>query len=376
MKVISIGYDAKRVFHNTTGLGNYSRDLIRIMAKYHPDNRYVLYNPKPAKTNLFPYLESSKNVIEKNPPKGFFSFFFNYWRQTGISKDLIKDNINLFHGLTGEIPLGVKNTNIPTIVTIHDLIFLRFPKFYSFFDYKIHTLKAKYAVNNANVIVAVSEQTKKDIVRYFNINPQKIKVIYQGCQDVFRKRYSTDEIKSTLLKFGLPNNYLLNVGTVEERKNILRGLMAIKETQHNLVIIGSETSYTKIVKQFISDNQMVGRVFFPKNIPSSELAMIYQGASLFLYPSLFEGFGIPIIEALYSGTPVITSIDGCFAEAGGPHSFYVDPENEKEIKRAIETIESDSALRKTMIEEGAKYVQRFNPEYMAHEYSTLYKSLL
>ncbi len=376
MKAINIGYDAKRVFHNRTGLGNYSRDLIEIMAKYHPDNRYVLYNPKPAKTNLFPYLESSKNVIGKNPPKGFNSFFFNYWRQIGISKDLIKDNINLFHGLTGEIPIGVNKIKIPIVVTIHDLIFLRFPKFYSYFDYNIHTLKAKHAVNNAHAIVAVSEQTKRDIVEYFNISPDKIKVIYQKCQDVFRTKYSGEEIKNTLSKFNLPRNYILNVGTIEERKNVLKGLMAIKDTPYNMVIVGSETHYTQTVKQYIANNKMTERVFFPKNIPSRELAMIYQGASLFLYPSLFEGFGIPIVEALYSGIPVVTSTGGCFAEAGGPHSLYIDPKNEMDIKRAVETIESDSALRKTMIEEGAKYVERFNSEYIANELSMLYQSLL
>jgi glycosyltransferase involved in cell wall biosynthesis len=289
---------------------------------------------------------------------------------------LIRDGVELFHGLTGEIPVGIRKLKIPVVVTIHDLIFLRYPKFYTFFDYKIHSMKSRYAVNNSDIVVVVSEQTRRDVIDFYGVSPEKVKVIYQGCQDVFSERFSREEIKTTLSKHGLPDNYILNVGTIEERKNILKGIMAIKETNYNMVIVGSETKYTQLIKEYIVANKMDSRVFFPKKIPSHELAMIYQGASLFLYPSLFEGFGIPIIEALYSGTPVITTVGGCFSEAGGPFSKYVDPENVEDIRVMIEEVHNNEPLRTEMIVEGEKYVQRFNTEYIGKSVNDLYQELI
>ncbi|WP_227625322.1 glycosyltransferase [Geofilum rubicundum] len=141
------------------------------MSQHYPDNKYLLYNPKESKNNLF--LNSFDNVTEKRPKNKRDTFFYNLWRQKNVCKDLLHDQVDIFHGLTGEIPLGIRKTGIPVVVTIHDLIFLRFPKFYSFIDYKIHKYKAQYAVNNADMVVAVSEQTKQDIIDFFGIDAEK-----------------------------------------------------------------------------------------------------------------------------------------------------------------------------------------------------------
>ncbi len=136
---MNIGYEAKRVFHNKTGLGNYSRDLVRILATYYPENHYFLYNPKKNKETLFN--TNLDNVFEKLPSTPFYKKFYNLWRQKGIINDLKTDKIDVFHGLSGEIPSGLKNKNIKSVVTIHDLIFMRYPHLYSFFDRKIHFYK-------------------------------------------------------------------------------------------------------------------------------------------------------------------------------------------------------------------------------------------
>ena len=163
-----------------------SRDLIKILSKYYPNNNYFLYNPKITKSKLFSYESHTKNIVEKNPLSWFHSKFYNYWRQRGIVTDLKKDKIDIYHGLTGEIPQGLKNKGIKTVVTVHDLIFMRFPQFYSFFDRNIHKIKARYAVKNADVVVAVSQQTKEDIIEFFGIEREKIQVVYQGCQEIFK----------------------------------------------------------------------------------------------------------------------------------------------------------------------------------------------
>ncbi|WP_088653585.1 glycosyltransferase family 4 protein [Geofilum rhodophaeum] len=371
---MKIGYDAKRVYHNRTGLGNYSRDLIRILSTFFPEHSYVLFNPK----RNFPLLfqSSSEAVIEVLPSTRLTRFFYNLWRQFFIKSDLLVQGIQIFHGLSGEIPFGLGRTGIKTVVTVHDLIFLRYPQFYSVFDRYIHKLKAKYAVNHSDVIVAVSEQTKKDIVSFFKINPDKISVIYQGCQEVFKQRFSQEAHESVLKKYGLPARFILNVGTIEARKNILSGVKAIRDMAIDLVIVGSETAYTQRVKDFIAENKMGTRVHFLKGVSSEELAILYQTAQVFVYPSLFEGFGIPIIEALFSGTPVITSKDGCFSEAGGPSSIYVNPHKPEELKAALESVLSDENLQAHMREEGLRYAQRFTPAYIADGFQKVYQQCL
>ena len=157
----NIGYEAKRIFHNGTGLGNYSRDLIKILSSYFNTNNYYLYNPKPSEIERFTTNEI--NVFERLPVRQLSKIFFNIWRQFTIIKDLKYDNVTIFHGLSGELPFGLKKAGIKSVVTIHDLIFVRYPSFYSFFDRKIHFYKFKKAAAGADKIIAISQQTKNDI---------------------------------------------------------------------------------------------------------------------------------------------------------------------------------------------------------------------
>ena len=371
--MINIGFDAKRFFHNNTGLGNYSRDLIRILNQHYPENNYFLYNPKKSKNKVFK--TNNTNVFEKLPQSFFFKKFKNYWRQKGIVQDLVKDEVTLFHGMSGELPIGLKRNNIKSIVTIHDLIFIRYPNLYSFFDRKIHYLKFKKAAINADKIIAISEQTKKDIVSFFKIEPEKIEVIYQGCQSVFKQTYSELEKQSVANKFHLPKEFVLNVGTIEKRKNALLIVKAIKNCNTKLVLIGKKTKYALIIEEYITTHNLQDKVIFLNGISSQELAIIYQLATVFVYPSLFEGFGIPIIEALYSKTPVITSKDGVFPEAGGPNSIYIDPYNAEELQEKIQILLKNGDLRNEMSTKGYEFAQRFNDDVIAKKIIDCYKSL-
>ena len=370
---MNIGYEAKRVFHNKTGLGNYSRDLIRILNAEFPENNYFLYNPKVAQSKLFEV--NNVTVFEKNPNSFFYKKFKNIWRQKGVVKDLIKDKIEIFHGLSGELPSGLKKSNIKSVVTIHDLIFMRYPEFYSFFDKKIHFYKFRKSARQANVIIAISEQTKTDIIQFLGIPELKIKVIYQGCQNVFKISYSDEEKELVSKKFNLPNEFILNVGTIEARKNIFSVVKAIKNIDTHLVIVGGETSYTTEIKKYISENNIENKIIFLKGLSSKELAIVYQLAIIFVYPSLFEGFGIPIIEALYSKTPVITTNSGVFPEAGGADSIYVDPNNIHEMQEKIQLLLGNDKLRMEMAEKGFNFVQKFNDKTIANQVMALYKSL-
>ena len=369
-----LGFDAKRFFHNKTGLGNYSRDLIRILAQYNSENNYLLYNPKPKKIDRI--LIDGKIIIERLPENKKDRKLSSLWRLFSVSSQIKKDKVELFHGLSGEIPIGLNKTGVKIVVTIHDLIFMRYPNLYSFFDRKIHYYKFKYAANKADLVIAISEQTKKDIITYLNINPDKIKVIYQGCAPVFKEEIPSEFIEFTRKKYNLPLNFVLNVGTIEKRKNVLSIIKAIKEIDTKLVVIGKKTAYFTEINTYILENNLQNKVIFLENVELKELASIYRMATVFIYPSVFEGFGIPIIEALYSNTPVITSKGGCFSEAGGENSIYINALNPEELRSELINLLENSEKREAMKNGGLQFVQKFNDENVAKNWIETYNDVL
>jgi len=370
---MKIGFDAKRIYHNTSGLGNYGRDLVRILSEFYPKNNYVLYNPKPKRVKR---LQSKENILEVLPKSKFWKKFSSIWRQGPILHQLKEDSIDVYHGLTGELPNGIEKTDIKSIVTVHDLIFIRFPKLYSFFDRKIHLKKVKYAVKNADKIIAISEQTKRDIIDFLKVDASKIEVIYQGCHQTFKEEKTIAFKSEVKEKFNLPEKFILNVGAINERKNILSLIKSIENLEIPLIIIGGKTAYFKVLETYIKENKLEEKVRFLENVSMPELATIYQLATVFVYPSIFEGFGIPIIEALYCKTPVITSTGSCFLEAGGPNSIYVKPKDVNSLSENIKAILEDENLQKTMANKGFKFVQQFNDDVIADKYFNVYKSLL
>ncbi len=371
-----IGFDAKRAFNNFTGLGNYSRTLIETLAKYYPENEYHLFTPK---TNQNPRLDFLKSYpsVSVHFPTGIMRAAHPLWRAYFIRNDIKKYQIDIFHGLSHELPLNLPR-NVKTVVTIHDLIHERYPEFYPFIDRKIYSWKFKSACKKADIIVAISEATKQDIIDFYHIEASKITVIYQSCHPQFYQ--NVPDVIDFKNKYNLPNNYLLYVGTVNERKNLLSLVKALQivDNQLNmkLVVIGEGGDYFQKVKKYVIDNKMENRVLFYNHIPFSDFPSLYKYAQALVLPSFFEGFGIPIIEALWSGCPVITSEGSCFPEAGGPDSIYINPHNIDEIARAIERVITDENLRNQMILRGGEFVQKFHEERISAQWEKLYVEMM
>lgn len=363
-----IAYDAKRFFNNNSGLGNYSRDLVRILATYFPENEYVLFNKNPS--------EKGKEILQKSNVSFVETTKGNFSRQLKMGKDAQNSDAEIFHGLSGELPLKWTEKPIKKIVTIHDLIFMRFPQYYSFFDRKIHFWKFKNAVNQADLVIVISEQTKKDIIQFLKIPEDKIRVVYQGCHSVFKEKQSEEFLIEIKEKFNLPERFILNVGTIEARKNLLNIVKAIDGTEIPLVVIGKKTKYFKKVEKYLVKNKIENQVQFLENVSMEELAAIYKLAEIFVYPSLFEGFGIPVIESLFSKTPVITSNLSCLPEAGGEHSMYVNPENFEDLKSKILFLWNNLSERNRRAEKGLEFVQKFNDENIAKNLYAIYQELI
>jgi len=366
---MNIGFDGKRTTHNLTGLGNYSRYIISLLAKFHPQNQYTIYATKTPSTELeiqgIEYQYANKQSVK------------SYWRSYGLVKNLVKRRVDLFHGLSNEIPYGLKKANIQSVVTIHDLIFLRFPEYYPFFDRFIYRFKCRYAALNADKIVAISQQTKKDLIQYFGIKDDHIQVIYQNCHPIFKQTISQKDRNTVIKKHGLPDKYILNVGTIEERKNLLLIVKALKKinTLH-LVVVGKKTKYFQKIKDFISTNKLEERVHFLRDVAQTDMPALFQQAEMFIYPSRFEGFGIPIIEALHSGIPVIAARGSCLEEAGGPGSIYIDPDDENDLAAQINFIIGNPQKKTNMVIEGRHYLEKFEDKKIADQIQQLYKDVI
>lgn len=370
-----IGFDAKRAFHNFTGLGNYSRFILHALNSHYPDHNYHLFTPtlrsneetKPLLNNFT--IHNAPAFYQKSLLKAF-------WRSFLISNTIKKEKLKIYHGLSNELP-AILPADVKKVVTIHDLIFLRYPNLFPFIDGAIYKAKFRSACKKADKIIAISQQTKQDIIDFFDIESEKIEVIYQGCHPNFLRPFSKERLKEIKEKYRLPSEFILNVGTLESRKNALLILKALKAGGITipLVLVGRSTSYKKELEQYIVENNLQDQVSFLHHVSFEELPGIYDLSSLFVYPSIFEGFGIPIIEALHRNLPVITSKGSCFLEAGGKLAAYVDPADEEELAEAIKNnLEAGKEdLDQQLLSE---HLSQFSAKKISSDYMKLYNQLV
>jgi glycosyltransferase involved in cell wall biosynthesis len=238
--------------------------------------------------------------------------------------------------------------------------------------------KYTHACKYADKLVAISEQSKQDLMHYFNVPEEKVSVIYQGCNPIY---YDTiEELEKEIIrkKYNLPQSYLLYVGTIEQRKNVLGIIEALHKGRIDmpLIIVGRARDYAKVVKQYVEENNLSNQVLFLHNVPNEDLPAMYQMAEVFVYPSMFEGFGIPILEALNSGTPVITTKGSCFPEVGGDAAQYVEFGNQDEMIATLNKVLDSKQLRKEMSEKGYQQALKFREKKFVNEWMEVYNSIV
>lgn len=374
-----IGFDSKRAFQNTRGLGNYSRNLINGLLNDYPDNHYYLFGQPPFNNECANWYNSVANEVTNISPGQSNFLTRKLWRSYFMENDINNCQLDIYHGLSHEIPFKTKNRHTKYIVTIHDLLFLRFKQNFTWIDIQIYLSKIKYSCKNADLILAVSEQTKQDLINFLHIPEKKIVVNYQSCSDLYY--HEQDATTKAFVKehYHLPENYYLFVGALVKHKNIERIIEALSllptDLQHTLVIVGKETYYKKHLQEIIEKYGLTDKIYFISYIQNEHLPSVYQLAKLLIWPSLFEGFGIPIIEALFSKLPVITSNVGCFPEVGGEGACYVNPESTHDIAEAIRSIVTNPVKYAEMQKKGYAYVQKFHIKNTTSHLMELYSKL-
>jgi len=368
---MTIGFDGKRLYDNKTGLGNYSRTLLHRLLNFYPDEQYKIFVHQK-------YFEDSPYKYEYFVDRTVISdaFSADLWRFKGVESDILQQGINVYHGLSNEVP--ELPPSIKKVVTIHDVIFHKLPKTYPFIDRQMYAYKTKKACHIADVVVAVSEQTKSDLIESLKIPEEKIQVVYptwnreyeHECNYVLKDEY--------FARYGLPRDFVLYVGAISKRKNFLRLLeaMTLPENQDkNLVAVSNGGDEYGAAENFIYENDLEGRVFFLKDLPWYELPIIYHMSQGLVYPSLYEGFGLPILEALRCGKPVITSNLSSMPEVGGDACIFIDPTNVEEISAAINFIYYNLDLAAEIKIKSQEQIRKFSPEQMTEKMMNIYKSL-
>ncbi len=366
---LKIGFDAKRIVRNGTGLGSYGRTLVNDLANYPLE--LSLYAPDQGREQLRQQIRQQENVRFFYPAPSHLPFSKALWRSKGIVRDLKRDGIQVFHGLSGELPIGIRKSGIKSVVTIHDLIFLRHPEYYHWIDTKIYAWKFRQTIREADHIIAISACTKRDIMEYGDVDERKISLIYQSCAPRFEPQHST-------LHSPLSTRYILSVGSIEKRKNILLAVKALPylPEEVKLVIVGRHTPYTDEVSAYAKQEGLSHRIRIMHGVSDEELPQLYAEAEAFVYPSRYEGFGIPIIEAISCGLPVVACTGSCLEEAGGPDSLYVDPDDAQAMAHAIRQVLRGAEGREARISNSQAYIKRFAGNDVAGQVVELYRQLL
>ncbi|HVJ64282.1 MAG TPA: glycosyltransferase family 1 protein [Bdellovibrionota bacterium] len=377
---MKIGFDAKRVFHNFRGLGNYSRTLVDGLMEYYPSDDYHLYTPAFGDFRSLDWHKAHPTAKVHTPENFLAKLAHPLWRSFGLRGQILAEDLDIYHGLSHEIPFGLQEAKVKTVVTVHDLIFLRYPEFFPWVDRQTYRQKIKYATRAADCVVAVCEQTKQDLVDFMYVPESRIKVVYQSCSPAFYEAPVTSKKESVLHKHGVTEPYVLSVGALEPRKNtvaLVEAFGQIKdEVPHHLVIVGrGKWEYRKEVEAAIRASALTARVKILQDVENEDLTSFYAGADLLAYPSHFEGFGIPIVEAQFIGTPVVTSTGSCFAESGGEAALYVDPKSSESIADGMLKVLTSRDLHEQMAKRGRAHAQKFHLRETSKNIHQLYLDL-
>ena len=377
---IRIGIDISRTIEEATGVGYYAKNLVHALAKVDAENDYLLYGifydcfPKHWKQALIP---KSRN-FRLHQRNSLSWFARKKWENGGKYKEKLLGKIDLLHSTAYTMPPVSKPK---VVVTIHDLSCFVYPQCHTEANYQFVIRNVHPAARRADFLIADSENTRREIIRFLHVPEEKIKVIHLAAGDAFHENVSPESIARIRNKYRIEKPYFFAVGSIEPRKNLASALIAfkalleIRRIDHQFVITGGKgwenESFYRLLKKLKIDDYLV----FTGYVPEKDLPALYQGAEVFVYPSFYEGFGLPVLEAMSSGTPVITSNTSSLPEVAGDAAILVNPAEIFELYEAMEALVTSPSLREDLKRKGLEQSKKFTWEKTARQTLEVYRNV-
>jgi glycosyltransferase involved in cell wall biosynthesis len=369
-----IGIDARFFGSIGKGLGRYTQKLIENLESVDSQNHYFIFLRRENWDEYQPHSRNFTKVLADIP-------WYTLREQVQMPKIFKRCGLDLVHFPHFNVPITYKGK---FIVTIHDLILFRYPTRRAstlsapiyFIKTKVYHRVIKRAIEKSERIIAVSQHTKKDILKNFRINPDKVVVTYEGVDTI--EKPLLDKPETVFKKYGIMRPYILYVGNAYPHKNLDRLILAFKEISRthsglHLVLAGKEDYFYKRLKKFVATNNVSG-VIFPGHIAEDHLPALYREAKLYVFPSLYEGFGLPPLEAMARNAPVVSSNTSCLPEILGSAAYFFDPRGISETADAIEKVLENIELRKKLIAAGQQQIKKYSWQKMAEETLGIYKN--
>jgi len=362
--------------HRIPGLGRYAQELMAGLLAVDRENEYVAFYNRPAEAQVDPPLDRLPHLTTNLPTKP--------WRMSAllahlarVPQDRLFPGVDLFHATDHLLP---RLYRVKSVFTLHDLTFLVCPETSQTLNRWLRTLMIPRFLRAADAVIAASECTKRDAVRLCGLDERKIEVIYLGASPRFCPA-APDVMSVARQKYGLPGSFILSVGTIEPRKNLTSLLEAyrtlrVEGFEGKLVIVGKKGWLYEGFFRRLRELGLEDEVILTGFVPDEDLPALYSAADLFVYPSLYEGFGLPLLEAMACGVPVVCSSTSSLPEIAGRAAVMVDPLEISQLARALERVLGDSNLRASMHQEGLKQAAHFSWERTAKETLAVYRQVL
>ncbi|MBI2028481.1 MAG: glycosyltransferase family 4 protein [Candidatus Levybacteria bacterium] len=372
------GYDFETKLPRRVGSGEYCFELLLYLNKIDKKNKYIIFLPKTPTMDLPRQSDSWRYRIVG--PKRFWTIF-------GLSMEFLlrRSKVDVFFSPTHYLPFFLP---VKSAVSVLDVSFIHFPKLFKKKDlYQLKSWTA-YSVRKASKVLTISLASKDDIIKTYNVSKEKVIVTYPGVKSEIQiskfetnAKFKMQNSKFLKDKYGAEGNYILFVGTLQPRKNIVRLIEAFSHISSSLIInpaspagrplsliiVGKKGWLYEEILETPKKLNIETKVKFLENISDEDLPYFYKNALCFVLPSLYEGFGLPILEAMRYGCPVITSNISSLPEAGGDAALYVDPLNVDDIAKKLELVINNEDLRKKLIKKGYEQVRKFSWEKTARE---------
>lgn len=375
---ISIGINLRFLQTTISGIGKYVLELVNALSQKDVKNKYFLYEYdhtnviRPVEKENFSYL-----ILKLHTKMRSMRIFLE---QFLFSRFIKNQGLDVFHGPSFMLPV-FKPKGTKCVITVHDLTFLRYPESFTFETKLYYKLFFRQSIKNADMIIADSQATKDDIMLYYHVPKNKIKVIYLGVDKAFTPVADKFHVAKVQKKYALPKKFFLFTGLLSPRKNIEGVLRAFNSLnidlykEYHFVIVGGKGWLYDPIFKYVEEHNLKERVHFTGYIDEGDLPVFYTLAEALVFPSFYEGFGLPILEAMACGCPVITSNISSMPEVAGDAALLVDPKNTQNILTAMEKIVSDKELRKKLVEKGYEQAKQFTWEKTAEETLALYKQV-